>query len=55
MSVRARVCERACTLVCERACALVCERACGARVHVSLCLNKGERNVGAVCVRAVCV
>ena len=36
-------------LVCERACALVCAR-------VSLCLNKGERNVGAVCVRAcVCV
>ena len=32
-------------LVCERACALVCAR-------VSLCLNKGERNVGAVCVRA---
>ena len=45
VSVRARVCERACALVCERACALVCAR-------VSLCLNKGERNVGAVCLRA---
>ena len=31
-------------LVCERACMLVCAR-------VSLCLNKGERNVGA-CMRA---
>ena len=29
--------------VCERACALVCAR-------VSLCLNKGGRDVGAVCV-----
>ena len=45
VSVRALVCERACALVCERACALVCAR-------VSLCLNKEERNVGAVCVRA---
>ena len=39
------MCLRARALVCERARALVCAR-------VSLCLNKGERNVGAVCVRA---
>ena len=48
-----RVCERACVRSCERACALVCERACAlVCARVSLCLNKGGRDVGAVCVRA---
>ena len=46
MCVRARVCERACALVCVsvRARARVCKR-----VPLS---EQGERNVGAVCVRA---
>ena len=41
--------ERKVVCVCESVHACVC-------AHMSLCLNKGERNVGAVCVRAcVCI